>query len=156
MAHVAQRLPEAVLVLVGDGDERGACEALVRNLDIENNVKFLGVRTDVPRLMSAADVFMLSSLSEGISVTLLEAMAARLPIATTDVGGNPEVVAHNDSGLLSPRGDAQGLGEHLTRLLGDPALRQTMGTAGHLRLLAQFTQQQMHDGYAKVYDKMLA
>jgi glycosyltransferase involved in cell wall biosynthesis len=156
MAHVAQRLPEAVLVLVGDGDERGACEALVRNLDIENNVKFLGVRTDVPRLMSAADVFMLSSLSEGISVTLLEAMAARLPIATTDVGGNPEVVAHNDSGLLSPRGDAQKLGEHLTRLLGDPALRQTMGAAGHVRLLAQFTQQQMHDGYAKVYDEMLA
>ena len=89
-------------------------------------------------------------------IPLLEAMAARLPIATTDVGGNPEVVAHNDSGLLSPRGDAQKLGEHLTRLLGDPALRQTMGAAGHVRLLAQFTQQQMHDGYAKVYDEMLA
>lgn len=143
-----------VLVLVGDGDGRGKCEALVRELNLTPHVKFLGVRSDVARLIQAADIFMLSSLSEGISVTLLEAMGASLPIVATDVGGNGEVVAHGVSGLLSPRSDAQGLGRNIAALASDAALRQRMGRAGHERLLATFTQQQMHDRYAAIYEEM--
>ena len=105
--------------------------------------------------MAAADLFLLTSLSEGISVTLLEAMAAALPIVATDVGGNSEVVVHGQTGLLAPRGDADGLAQAIVTLLRDPAERQAMGQAGRRRLLEQFTQQQMHDRYAQFYDQML-
>ncbi len=155
-AHAAKRAPMAVLLLAGDGEKRGAIESLARELGVAERVRFLGVRSDVARLVGGSDVFMLSSVSEGISVTLLEAMAASLPIAATAVGGNGEVVAHDHTGLLSPRGDADALGENLARLLNDADLRARFGEAGRARLLQHFTQQQMHDAYATVYDRMLS
>jgi glycosyltransferase involved in cell wall biosynthesis len=151
-------VPEAarpVLLLAGDGEDRTKIEALAVKLRLGRCVRFLGVRQDVPRLMAAADLFLLTSLSEGISVTLLEAMAAALPIVTTDVGGNSEVVVHGQTGLLAPRGDAEGLAQAMVTLLRDPMGRQTMGQAGRRRLLEQFTQQRMHDRYAQLYDQML-
>ena len=144
-----------LLLLVGDGEKMGEAEALAGELGVADRVRFLGVRTDVPRLMAAADAFMLSSLSEGVSVTLLEAMAARLPIAATDVGGNEEVVADGVAGLLSPRGDHEALGRHLSRLLSDAELRYRLGDAGRQRVLETFTQQQMHTRYASIYEAML-
>lgn len=154
--RVADNEPAARLVLVGDGPERGRIESLVGELGLAERVRFLGVREDVAALLPGAEVFMLSSLSEGISVTLLEAMAARLPIVATEVGGNPEVVEHRLTGLLSARGDADGLAQNLLLLLHDPALRKRMGDAGHRRLLARFTQEKMHAGYAKLYDELVA
>ncbi len=145
-----------VLVLVGDGDLKGRCESLVQELNLAPHVRFLGVRSDVARLIQAADIFMLSSLSEGISVTLLEAMGASLPIVATDVGGNSEVVSHGVSGLLSPRGDADALGRNIAALVNDAEMRQRMGSAGRERLLATFTQKQMHDRYAAIYEQMTA
>ncbi len=144
-----------LLLLVGDGDRRGEIETLIAELGIGDMVRFLGVRSDIPRLMSAADVFMLSSLSEGISVTLLEAMGAAIPIAATDVGGNGEVVADGESGLLSPRSDHAALGANLATLLRDPALRRRMGDAGRARLLATFTQARMHARYAGIYEQIV-
>ncbi len=143
-----------LLLLVGDGDEREKIESLIAQLQVSSLVRFLGVRSDIPRLMSAADVFMLSSLSEGISVTLLEAMGAAIPIAATNVGGNGEVVAHGESGLLSPRSEHAALGVSLATLLRDPLMRQRMGEAGRARLLATFTQQQMHKRYAEIYEQI--
>jgi L-malate glycosyltransferase len=148
-------IPSPVLLLVGDGEKRPACEQLARELNLAPAVQFLGVRTDVPRLVAAADVFLLSSLSEGISVTLLEAMAAGVPIAATQVGGNPEVVLHGQTGLLSPRADAPALGANLATLLADAALRQSMGDAGRGRFLELFTQDRMHREYAAIYAQML-
>lgn len=156
MATVVKQVPDALLLLAGDGDDHAKCEALVQQLGLQNNVRFLGVRKDVDQLVAAADVFVLSSLSEAISVTLLEAMGACLPIATTDVGGNGEVVLHEKTGLLSPRQDAQGLGQNIARLLLDAPLRQRMGQAGRERLLGTFRQDVMHQGYASLYEKMLA
>lgn len=147
--------PPPLFLLVGDGDDRSKIEALAAELSITPHVRFLGARSDVARLIGAADVFLLSSLSEGISVTLLEAMGAGLPIATTAVGGNPEVVAANVTGLLSPRGDAAQLAASLLTLLRDPALRARFGAAARERLLAQFTQQRMHQRYAEIYEEML-
>ena len=144
-----------LLLLIGDGERKTACEKLAMDLNIADHVRFLGVRSDVPRLMQAADVFMLSSLSEGISVTLLEAMGAGIPIATTNVGGNAEVVAAGESGLLSPRGDAEALGRNLATLIADRALRARMGQAGTQRLIQTFTQRQMHERYAAIYDEIL-
>lgn len=153
-ARVAERDPQARLVLVGDGPQRAARQAQAAELGLAGRVRFLGVREDVPALLPAADVFLLPSLSEGISVTLLEAMAAGLPIAATEVGGNPEVVAHGETGLLSPRGDAAALAQNLLLLLHDSELRRRMGEAGRRRLLERFTQERMHASYARLYEEM--
>ena len=143
-----------LLLLVGDGECKSQIESLVKELNITDCVRFLGVRSDIPRLMCACDLFVLSSLSEGVSVTLLEAMGAAIPIAATDVGGNSEVVAHGVSGLLSPRSDHAAMGRNFVTLLSDATMRQRMGAAGRDRLLATFTQDQMHARYAAIYAEM--
>ncbi|MCE9592147.1 MAG: glycosyltransferase [Planctomycetes bacterium] len=159
LAHVvrdwgATQGEKPVLLLAGDGEKRGELEAMARSLNIADDMRFIGVRDDVPALMAAADVFVLSSLSEGISVTLLEAMGCGLPIATTDVGGNGEVVIHGETGLLSPRADPRKLADNLLMFLRDPALRRLMGDAGRKRLLTRFTQERMHARYAESYEEM--
>ena len=154
-ADARSQCRDAVLLLAGDGEQRGEIEQLAAQLGVRDHVRFLGERTDVPQLMAAADVFLLSSLSEGVSVTLLEAMAAGLPIAATDVGGNPEVIDAGRTGLLAPRGDDAALAAHLVRLIQNPDLRQTMGQAGRERLREKFTQTQMHHQYEQLYRHML-
>jgi len=154
-ARVIDTIPNARLCLIGDGEQRQAIEAMSAELAIRDHVLFMGVREDVAELLPAADVFTLSSLSEGISVTLLEAMAAGLPIVTTEVGGNPEVVEHNTTGLLSPRRDFRALAENFTTLLNDPAKCKSFGDAGRAKLLSRFTQEKMHHGYISLYTKLL-
>ena len=156
VAGVRKQMPDAVLLLAGDGDERTEMEKLVEELGVQANVRFLGVRKDISDLMAAADVFLLSSVSEGVSVTLLEAMACRVPVVATDVGGNPEVVDAGVTGLLAPRGDDVGLAEHLTTLLSDAVMRERMGEAGRSRALGMFTEAQMHDAFAQLYVDMAA
>jgi len=154
-AKAHEQHPEGVMVLAGDGDKRPDMESLAAELNIAPAVRFLGVRDDVDRLMPAADIFVLSSVSEGISVTLLEAMAARLPVVATAVGGNAEVVEHDVTGLLSPRKDHEAMATHMAQLIADPTQRGWFGEAGHARLLDRFTQQQMHAGYERLYQDML-
>lgn len=143
-----------VFLLAGEGDKREELEAMARQLGVADAVRFLGIRRDVPRLMAAADVFVLSSLSEGISVTLLEAMGCGVAIAATDVGGNGEVVIHNETGMLSPRADPRKLADNILFMLRDPAVCRAMGDAGRKRLLTRFTQENMHRRYAELYDLM--
>ena len=145
----------ARLVLVGDGGLREEMEDLVKELGIGQKVMFTGVRDDVHKILPAADVFMLSSLSEGVSVTLLEAMSASIPIAATNVGGNAEVVEHGRNGLLSERRHHEALAHNLKMLLGDQGMREKMGDAGRNRLLKMFTQHQMHRAYERLYAQML-
>lgn len=154
-ARVADTLPKARLCLVGDGRVRPEIEALAAERGVHDHVLFLGARGDVDQMLAGADVFMLSSLSEGVSVTLLEAMATGLPIAATGVGGNPEVVEHGTTGLLSPRGDDRALAENLVTLLRDPAQRRAFGRAGRERLLDVFTQERMHREYTEMYGQLL-
>jgi len=155
-AQITETIPNARLCLIGDGELRPAIEAMSAELAIHDQVLFTGVREDVATLLPAADLFMLSSLSEGISVTLLEAMAIGLPIVATQVGGNPEVVEHEASGLLSPRNDFRTLAENITILLQDPEKRKAFGDASRNKLLNQFTQDKMHQGYIIQYAKLLA
>lgn len=154
-ARVAAEDAKAYLVLVGDGAQRPAVEAMIADMGLGEWVRLLGARQDVDQLMAGADVFVLSSLSEGISVTLLEAMAAGLPIAATAVGGNPEVVEHGRTGLLSPRRDDAALARNMLTLLRDAHLRRELGQAGHRRLMRLFTQARMHEAYRRMYDEML-
>ncbi len=111
--EVAGRCPHARLILVGEGPEWGAIESLVRQRDLGGNVRLLGQRGDVPRLMAASDVVLLTSISEGIPLTLIEAMASGLPVVSTRVGGVAEVVADGQTGLLAPSGDAGAGRAHL-------------------------------------------
>jgi glycosyltransferase involved in cell wall biosynthesis len=143
------------LVLVGEGPELPAIQELIRRQNLEPVVRLLGLRRDVARLLHAADLFLLTSISEGIPLTVIEAMAAGLPVVATAVGGVPEVVKDGRTGLLAPAGDDARLAEQIVRLASDPALRAEMGEAGRARAIQQFSQTQMHDQYLRLYHEML-
>ncbi len=100
---------------------------------------FLGERDDVPALLGAADLFVLSSVSEGMPISILEAMASRLPVVATDVGGVRELVADGQTGLVVPHSRPDRLAAALGRLADDEALRQAMGSAGLERARAEFS-----------------
>lgn len=147
---------KARLVLAGEGEERAKIEAAIRETELQGHVTLLGARRDIPRLLSAADAFLLSSLSEGIPLTLIEAMAAGVPIVSTDVGGIPEVIDHGATGLLAPARDDGRLAKHLQRALTDLALRQSIIAAAQDKARERFSLDEMHRRYAEVYSECLA
>jgi glycosyltransferase involved in cell wall biosynthesis len=153
-AAVAAARPEVELLLAGDGPLRGDLERQARELSLEGRVRFLGVRSDVPALLQAADVFALTSVSEAASLTVLEAMASRLPVVVTAVGGNPEIVRHGVEGLLAPRGDAAGVAAALLRLLGDPAAAAAMGAAGRARVEERYRLSGTVENYWRLYQRL--
>jgi glycosyltransferase involved in cell wall biosynthesis len=126
-------------VIVGDGPERRQLEAMADQLGLADRVHLVGHQQDVRPWLAALGVFVLSSDWEGMSNALLEAMAAGLPIVATAVGGVPEVVVDDATGLLVPPGDPNALAEAITRLLRDPDLRRTMGQAGRARVVQHFS-----------------
>jgi glycosyltransferase involved in cell wall biosynthesis len=140
-------------LLVGDGPDRPSVEAEVRALALQDVVTLTGTREDVPALLARADVFALSSRSEGAPLSILEAMAARLPVVSSRVGGVPELVVDGETGLLVPPGDPEALAVALGRLVADPGLRRRLGAAGRERARRCFDvrrQRQDHlDGYAR-------
>jgi glycosyltransferase involved in cell wall biosynthesis len=154
LAGVLPQLPNARLVLVGDGPERPAIEATIRDLNLGDAVRLAGQRGDVDRLLPAADLFLLSSTSEGIPLTVIEAMAAGLPVVATDVGGLREVVDDDRTGLLAPAKGDTALAEHVLRLAADPDLRRTMGIAGRARAKQYFDESRMADEYRRNYREL--
>ncbi len=155
MAHLVPAVPHAKLILVGEGPERAKIEPLIRELGLGEHVKLLGARRDVPRLLFAADAFLLSSISEGIPLTIIEGMAARLPVVSTDVGGVREILGDPPVGLLAPSGDDEKLAEALTRLAKEPALRTKLGEQGCRRAFDMFSEQTMHARYAEIFDEVI-
>jgi sugar transferase (PEP-CTERM/EpsH1 system associated) len=155
LERVAARRPDVRLVLVGDGPEKGRLQELSDRHGLGPRVRFLGLRHDVPRLLACADLVLLSSTSEGIPLALIEAMAAGLPVASTDVGGVPEVVTHGATGLLAPAGDEGALAGAVLRLAGDAPLRRQMGERGRERARTTFSEDQMYAGYRALYEEML-
>jgi glycosyltransferase involved in cell wall biosynthesis len=143
LLHALQQLRSIArnwkLVLVGMGPERDALMRLARSLDLSEQVIFAGAHADVQPFYASADVFALPSLSEGSSNVLLEAMAAKMPIAATEAGGNPEIILHNETGLLVPIGDSQGMADAIARLLREPALASRFGEAGFARATHEFS-----------------
>ena len=154
--RIVRRLPDFRLLLVGEGPERPKVEAEIADRGLGRHVKLLGLRTDVRRLLSAADLFLLTSISEGIPVTLIEAMGARLPVVSTAVGGIPEVVEAENTGLLAESGDDAALAEHVVGLLSNPAAARRLGQTGRDRAAAMFSEEQMHAAYVRLYRSMLA
>ena len=131
--------PDSYLWLVGDGPLRSETEHQVRVLGLEGAVKFLGQRSDVPHILADTDIFVLASLWEGMPGAILEAMATRLPVVATSVGGIPEIVVHGQTGYLVPPKDSGALAAALIRLLEDERLRLEMGEAGYRRVRSHFS-----------------
>ena len=155
-ARVAAAAPDAVLALAGDGADRPKLERQAEELDIARRVRFLGVVREIPSLLAASDVMLMTSVSEAHSVSLLEAMASSLPIVATGVGGIPETVEDGTTGLLAPRGDDARLAQHLLTLLGDVDLRRAMGAAGLDRARRLFQRKDMHRRYLEIYSELAA
>lgn len=136
-------LAGARLWIAGEGPLRGALEARIRNAGLGGRVTLLGARGDVGDLLEAADVFVLSSVREGLSVTLLEAMRAGRPAVATRVGGNDEAVVDGATGRLVPAGDPEAMAAALGALLADSELRAAMGRAAEARWRSTFTAERM-------------
>ena len=144
------------LVIVGDGEKRARSPRSSGSVAWSRIVRGLGLRNDIPRLTGAADLALLTSISEGIPLTLIEAMGAGLPVVATRVGGVPEVVQEGRTGLLSPAGDDAGLAEQILRLAADPALRERLGRAGREVAHAAFTEDRMVGEYDRIYRELAA
>jgi glycosyltransferase involved in cell wall biosynthesis len=137
-ARLTGEWPELQVVLVGDGPERAALEQLTRELGLESTVRFLGSRTDVPRVLRALDIAACSSDFEGSPAAILEYMDAGLPVVATAVGGIPDLIEPGVHGLLVPAGDPDALAEALAELLRDPERARQMGARGQERRRSEF------------------
>jgi glycosyltransferase involved in cell wall biosynthesis len=138
-AVLAERFPDVYFVVVGDGAIKPELEEQARRLGLGRRIAFTGFRNDVPEWMSEAAVSVLPSLSEGTSNTLLESMAAGIPVVATRVGGNPEVIEDGVSGLLVPPRDSAALAAATARLLEDGDLAARLGDAGMRRVRELFS-----------------
>lgn len=152
MARLVRWHPDAVLLVIGDGPLRGELQRQVVDLGLDEHVRFLGNRDDVPELLAALDVMVLCSHSEGLSLTLLEDSAAGKATVATAVGGNAEIVEHGCSGLLVPLGDDAALADAIHDLLADPERAAALGQAARLRFMREFTVQRMVSRYVALYE----
>ena len=154
--HVVDVLPEAWLVVAGEGKLRADIETLIRELNLGEHVQLLGQRDDVPSLLHALDVFVMSSKEEGLGTSVLDAMAARVPVVSTDGGGLPEMVQHEETGLIGPVGDEKQLAENMLRMWRDRALAARVVESAHELLLTKFTADAMTEGNLRVYERVIA
>jgi len=139
------------LLIAGDGPLRPELESQIRSMGIDAEVSMLGERRDVPDLLAASDVFVLSSDSEGMSNTIIEAMAAGRPVVATNVGGNPELVVDGETGLLVDRGNGDAMAAAIAALSSDPARRERLGAAGRERACREFGVARMLQDYERMY-----
>ncbi len=153
---VFQTVSNAALLFVGDGPLQIELTALARELGIGGKIHFLNWRKDVPQILRELDVFVLSSFSEGMSNSILEAMSARKPVVATAVGGNTELVVEGETGMLVPSDDHQKMAQALLQLLHGESRRLAMGEAGRKRLETHFTLPQMIHNYQKIYIEVAA
>lgn len=153
---VSERFPHARIVIVGDGPLGDALRHQAASLGLSDYILFLGERTDIPNLFAAFDLFVLPSVSEGMPITILEAMAARCAVVATAVGGVAEVVSDNDTGILTPARDSRRLAEAIISLLDDPGRRVRMAAAGRARFEHEFHAQAMIDATDTLYRTLVA
>lgn len=154
LARLADR--NATLLICGGGSLGEPLSALVRELNIGEQVKFLGVRSDIPDVMSAADAFALSSDTEGLPLVLLQASAAGLPIVATDVGGNAEAVVNNVTGFLTPARDIEAFAGAMSRLAALPAAdRAALGHAGQARVQRFFEAERVVDRWENLFRELI-
>src|SRR5262249_55635664 len=152
---VRERIPRVQCLVVGDGELRDELEGDVVSHGLSAVIIFTGARSNVRDYLAAMDVFVLSSVTEGLAMTLLEAMAAARPIVATRVGGNAEVVEDGVTGRLVPASNAKALAEGIVFLLDNPAVARQWGQAARERANTRFSLQAMVSAYQAVYEATL-
>jgi glycosyltransferase involved in cell wall biosynthesis len=153
-AIVVKTIPDARFVIAGEGELRPALERQIKEHHLEKHVFLLGFRPDVLSVHKAFDVFVMSSLTEGLGTSLLDAMACGKPIVATTAGGIPEVVADGKTGLLVPPRDHEAMANAIMTLLRDEGLRRAMGAAGDARVRDRFSAERMVQDTLAVYQRV--
>lgn len=150
---VRQRV-DARLLLVGDGPDRSACEQLVRELKIQDSVKFLGKQTEIVDILSIADLFLLPSQSESFGLSALEAMACEVPVVSSSVGGLPELIVHGETGYIAEIGDVERMARYSVELLTNPTRHQMFAKAARERAM-KFEASKIIALYEAYYERIL-
>lgn len=154
VANVIHRKIDVSLVVIGDGRERQRLERLCDEKGIYDKVLFTGYLPQAASYLSLFDIFVISSFTEGLPITLLEAMRGGTPVIATNVGGIPEVLNHGKCGILVNSGNVDDLSEAILRLYYSEELRQTLSVAGRQRFEEQFTLEKMESRYGEIYKKV--
>jgi glycosyltransferase involved in cell wall biosynthesis len=153
-ALLRERCPKVRFFCAGEGSEKAALQKRIRELGLERTVVLLGHRIDVPSLLRRADAFTLCSSAEGLSNAVMEAMAARLPVVATDVGGNGELL-EGGRGVLVPYGDPQALAGALDRIFTDRVAAQAMGRRARAFIESELTLDGMQSAHEQLYLRAL-
>ena len=148
---VINEVSRVKLLIIGDGELKDYLVKYAHDLKITQKVKFLGNRFDVPDLLKTMDVFVISSLSEGFSIALLEAIASGIPVVATNVGGNAEIIEHGVSGLLVPPKDPNEISKMIVSLLKNKEMAKKIGERGQRKVRADFSFEKMKEKYQSVY-----
>jgi glycosyltransferase involved in cell wall biosynthesis len=151
---VVRQIPDARFIILGEGELRDQLERQIKQHHLEKHVLLPGFRSDVVGCMKSFDVFVMSSVTEGLGTALLDAMACSRPVVATRTGGIPEIVEDGVTGVLVPPRDHVALAAAIVRALNDPALRARLGAAGRARVAARFTVERMVEATARVYERV--
>jgi glycosyltransferase involved in cell wall biosynthesis len=149
-----KQAPKIKTIIVGEGPLSMELDRQAKELDVEDIIFFLGFREDVPKILSSLDLFVLSSHLEGMGSSLLDAMASRLPVVATNVGGIPEVVIHGETGLLVPPRNPSALARAILRLYSDKTLASRLGQKGYELVHRKFSAESMADKVVRLYEKI--
>jgi len=156
MSAIAPQYPDIHVLFIGDGTLREELQDQVKRLKLDKHIHFLGNRHDIPELLAASELFVLPSLWEGLSMALLEAMAAGKPIVATAVSGTTQVMIHGKTGLIVPPRDSRALADAIIQLLSDPAQAQAMGQSAKRHVTAHYSAQKQADEHLALYRRLLA
>ena len=155
VSKVRKEFPKVKLLVIGEGEEENNLKKLVQSLDLTNVVIFTGLRSDIEGILHMAEIFILSSLWEGLPNALLEAMAAGKPVVATEVGGIPELLVHEETGILIPPADTDALAIAVMDLLRNKLKAKDMGEAGRIRADKHFGIYKMIEKTEKLYQELL-
>jgi len=152
----AKTIPEARFVIVGAGKLEEEIKARAAQNGASERIVFAGFRSDVPQCLAAFDVFVMPSVMEGLCTSILDALAMRKPVVASEVGGIPEIIEHETTGLLAPPRDAEALAKALVRMLREPDLAQRLAAAGREKVEKRFSVDSMVEGSIRVYERLLS
>lgn len=148
---LTKNYPHLILLIIGDGPCREGLEKMAKDLGLQNKVRFLGIRTDVPEVLKLLDIFVLPSIIEGISNTILESMATGVAVVATSVGGNPELVVDGETGYLVPKQDTIAMAKALEQYIENRKLIKSHGVSGRERIVREFSLDRMVAKYEETY-----
>jgi glycosyltransferase involved in cell wall biosynthesis len=149
-----QQSPKIKTIIVGEGPLSMELNRQAKELDVEDIVFFLGFRKDIPKILTSLDLFVLSSYLEGMGSSILDAMACRLPVVATKVGGIPELVIHGETGILVPPRNPSALAKAILKLYSNKTLASRLGQKGYELVHQKFSAEAMADKVVRLYEKV--